>query len=204
VIYDLLFKASAETTLTIATAPRRECGESRGVARRRCRVGSKWQDSKGSGEGVCERNRRAGSESPARVSPCSVDQVVRGLFHGEIWAKNLGGVSVSQVTSGRQRVLRTAADIARSPAPLYFVNVQVAGAGSFRQGAAERNMACGDIFFILGQEEIKSDKVATIWNAATPSSSRRWQKFCVSSLPIQKILIAFQWRLCKLGNWLTP
>ena len=27
------------------------------------------------------------------------DQVVRGLFHGEIWAKNLGGVSVSQVTS---------------------------------------------------------------------------------------------------------
>jgi AraC family transcriptional activator of tynA and feaB len=76
------------------------------------------------------------------------DQVVRGLFHGEIWAKNLGAVSVSQVTSGRQRVLRTAADIARSPAPLYFVNVQVAGAGSFRQGAVERNTACGDIFFI--------------------------------------------------------
>jgi AraC family transcriptional regulator, positive regulator of tynA and feaB len=76
------------------------------------------------------------------------DQVVRGLFHGEIWAKNLGAISVSQVTSGRQRVLRTAADIARSPAPLYFVNVQVAGAGSVRQGAAERNTACGDIFVI--------------------------------------------------------
>jgi AraC family transcriptional regulator, positive regulator of tynA and feaB len=76
------------------------------------------------------------------------DQVVRGLFHGEIWAKNLGGVSVSQVTSGRQRVLRTAADIARSPAPLYFMNIQVAGAGSFRQGAVERNTSCGDIFFV--------------------------------------------------------
>jgi AraC family transcriptional regulator, positive regulator of tynA and feaB len=76
------------------------------------------------------------------------DQVVRGLFHGEIWAKNLGGVSVSQVTSGRQRVLRTAADIARSPAPLYFMNIQVAGAGSFRQGAAERETSRGDIFFV--------------------------------------------------------
>jgi AraC family transcriptional regulator, positive regulator of tynA and feaB len=76
------------------------------------------------------------------------DQVVRGLFHGEISAKNLGGVSVSQVTSGRQRVLRTAADIARSPVPLYFMNIQVAGVGSFRQGAVERSTSCGDIFFI--------------------------------------------------------
>src|SRR5215467_11461998 len=42
------------------------------------------------------------------------EQVVRGTFYGEIRAKSLGAVSVSQVTSGRQRVLRTAADIARS------------------------------------------------------------------------------------------
>jgi AraC family transcriptional regulator, positive regulator of tynA and feaB len=76
------------------------------------------------------------------------EQVVRGLFHGETRAKSLGGVSMSQVTSGRQRVLRTAADIARSPAPLYFMNIQVAGAGSFRQGAVERNTSCGDIFFV--------------------------------------------------------
>jgi hypothetical protein len=76
------------------------------------------------------------------------EQVVCGPFHGEIWAKILGGLSVSQVTSGRQRVLRTTADIARSPAPLYFMNIQVAGAGSFCQGAVERNTSCGDIFFV--------------------------------------------------------
>jgi AraC family transcriptional regulator, positive regulator of tynA and feaB len=76
------------------------------------------------------------------------EQVVRGSFYGEIRAKSLGAVSVSQVTSGRQRVLRTAADIARSPTPLYFMNIQLAGAGSFRQGAVERNTSCGDIFFV--------------------------------------------------------
>jgi AraC family transcriptional regulator, positive regulator of tynA and feaB len=76
------------------------------------------------------------------------DQVVGGLFHGKIWAKSLGGVGVSQVTSGRQRVFRIAADIARSPAPLYFMNIQVAGAGSFRQGGVERETSRGDIFFV--------------------------------------------------------
>jgi len=67
------------------------------------------------------------------------ERVAGGLFHGEIRAKILGGLSVSQVMSGGQRVLRTAAEIARSPAPLYFMNIQVAGAGSFSQGAVERN-----------------------------------------------------------------
>src|SRR5215813_4765978 len=45
------------------------------------------------------------------------ERVAGGLFHGEIRAKILGGLSVSQVMSGGQRVLRTAAEIARSPAP---------------------------------------------------------------------------------------
>ena len=76
------------------------------------------------------------------------EQTVRGPFRGEIRAKSLGAVSVSQVTSGQQRVLRTAAEIARSPAPLYFMNIQVVGTGSFRQRAVEWKTSSGDIFFV--------------------------------------------------------
>jgi hypothetical protein len=76
------------------------------------------------------------------------EQIMRGPFSGEIRARNLGAVSVSQVISGRQRVFRTEADIACSPVPLYFMNIQVAGDGSFRQGAVERKTSRGDIFFV--------------------------------------------------------
>ena len=67
---------------------------------------------------------------------------------GEIEARKLGPMSISQVTSGGQRVFRTRLEIARSPAPLYFMNIQIGGKGSFRQGAEEVALARGDIFFV--------------------------------------------------------
>jgi AraC family transcriptional regulator, positive regulator of tynA and feaB len=67
---------------------------------------------------------------------------------GEIDARRLGPLSISQVTSGGQRVFRTRIEIARSPVPLYFMNIQTGGTGSFRQGGDELALARGDIFFV--------------------------------------------------------
>src|SRR6184192_3687515 len=38
----------------------------------------------------------------------------------------------------------------------------------------------GTVCKLLGQEEIKPHRCATIWNVATASSSRRWRRSCVS------------------------
>src|SRR4249919_3861119 len=42
-------------------------------------------------------------------------------------------------------------------------------------------LAQGTVCKLLGQEEIKPHKVRYYRNAATPSSSPRWRKFCVST-----------------------
>ena len=42
------------------------------------------------------------------------------------------------------------------------------------------NLVQGTVCKILGQEEIKPHKVRYHLDAATPSSSRRWRKFCAS------------------------
>jgi AraC-like DNA-binding protein len=67
---------------------------------------------------------------------------------GHIEARKIGPVPVSQVTSGGQRVFRTEVEIARSPVPLYFMNIQIGGSGSFRQGPDEVALDRGDIFFV--------------------------------------------------------
>ena len=38
----------------------------------------------------------------------------------------------------------------------------------------------GTVCKILGKEEIKPHKVRYIWKSATPTSSRRWRRFCAS------------------------
>jgi AraC family transcriptional activator of tynA and feaB len=78
-----------------------------------------------------------------------------GSFHAEIRAETIGNLTVSRVTSAGQRVFRTQAEIARSPIPLYLVNIQVEGASSFRQGAKERTLSCGDIFILDSLREFE-------------------------------------------------
>ena len=39
----------------------------------------------------------------------------------------------------------------------------------------------GTVCKILGQEQIKPQRCATIWNVVTRNSSRRWRRFCVST-----------------------
>src|SRR5215831_10987470 len=77
-------------------------------------------------------------------------------FHGEIRASLIGGgLSISRIASGGQRVYRTRREIARSPEPLYFVNLQLADEGSFRQGQEEQALRCGDIFVVDAVREFE-------------------------------------------------
>ena len=78
-----------------------------------------------------------------------------GSFRGEIRAEKIAGLSVSQVASGGQRVHRGRPEIARSPVPIYFFNVQVAGTGSFRQGREEIALEPGDMFVVDALREFE-------------------------------------------------
>jgi AraC-like DNA-binding protein len=78
-----------------------------------------------------------------------------GAFHGEIHAHRVGNISVSQVSSGGQRVFRSKPEIARSPVPVYFVNVQADGRSSFRQGGEETELFRGDIFVVDALREFE-------------------------------------------------
>src|SRR5262249_43104768 len=76
------------------------------------------------------------------------ERVGEGPFYGEIRGHKIGSMFVSEVSAAGQRVFRARAEIARSPVPIYFVNVQTAGTGSFRQGKEEVAVSRGDIFVI--------------------------------------------------------
>jgi hypothetical protein len=69
-------------------------------------------------------------------------------FNGEIHAEAVGGVSLSLVRSGGQRVHRGRREIAGGTASILFVNVQLAGRSSYVQGGEEVSVAPGDIFLI--------------------------------------------------------
>jgi len=69
-------------------------------------------------------------------------------FSSEIHARELGGHSFSEVCAGGQRVHRTRSEIARSPYDLVFLNLQIRGRGSYRQGGEEIALGPGDLFLI--------------------------------------------------------
>ena len=69
-------------------------------------------------------------------------------FSSTIEAGDLNGLSFSRVKAGVQNVHRGRPEIARSPHDLVFLNLHVAGKGSFLQGGEERPLGCGDIFVI--------------------------------------------------------
>lgn len=71
-----------------------------------------------------------------------------GPFAGLIEAQELAGHSFSRVTTGHQRIHRGTREIAGSPHDLVFVNLQLEGRGSYRQGGPEREVQAGDLFVI--------------------------------------------------------
>src|SRR5262245_33775429 len=69
-------------------------------------------------------------------------------FRGEICGRPFGAITVSQVSSVDQRVIRDSSSIARCGKDVLFVNVQLAGNSTFRQGPEDLLMREGDIALV--------------------------------------------------------
>jgi AraC family transcriptional regulator, positive regulator of tynA and feaB len=69
-------------------------------------------------------------------------------FRGAIRQRSLGHVGVSDIDSVDQQVIRRAREIAASPRGIYFVNLQVTGQSTLRQGRDHISMSTGDVALI--------------------------------------------------------
>jgi hypothetical protein len=76
------------------------------------------------------------------------ERCARDAFRGEISGHRFGAIDVAQVSSVDQRVIRDSSSIARCGKDVLFVNVQVAGNSTFRQGAEELLMREGDFALV--------------------------------------------------------
>jgi AraC family transcriptional regulator, positive regulator of tynA and feaB len=71
-----------------------------------------------------------------------------GSFHGSIASVPVGASSVSQIRSDPQHVHRRRVDIARTPAPVAYVNVQIAGSSSVSQHGRTARLAAGQAVLV--------------------------------------------------------
>ena len=69
-------------------------------------------------------------------------------FRGEVSGRRFGAINVSQVSSVDQRVIRDSSSIARCGKDVLFVNVQLAGNSTFRQGTEDLLMREGDFALV--------------------------------------------------------
>jgi AraC family transcriptional regulator, positive regulator of tynA and feaB len=88
-------------------------------------------------EMICEAFLDLTPESPLRDS-----------FQGRVTQQPLGRLDLARIESQAQRVRRTEADIARSPSPGYYANLQVRGVGVTTQGGRTAVTKPGDLTLI--------------------------------------------------------
>jgi AraC-like DNA-binding protein len=72
----------------------------------------------------------------------------RTMFRGEISGRRFGAINVSQVSSVDQRVIRDRSTIARCGKDVLFVNMQLVGSSTFRQGTEELVIHEGDFALV--------------------------------------------------------
>lgn len=71
-----------------------------------------------------------------------------GPFAGSVRLRPLADVSASQIVSEAQRVRRTEREIERSPAPLFYVLVQLRGAGAVHERGRTAVLRPGDLALV--------------------------------------------------------
>ena len=82
---------------------------------------------------------------------------LRDGFAGTVTQWPLGGLSLARIDSQRQRVRRTAHDIARAPRPGYYANLQLAGVSEMRQDGRATVLHPGDLAVVNTGEPFAFD-----------------------------------------------
>ena len=82
---------------------------------------------------------------------------LRDGFAGTVTQWPLGGLSLARIESQRQRVRRTAHDIARAPRPGYYANLQLTGVSAMRQGDRATVLRPGDLAVVNTGEPFAFD-----------------------------------------------